>query len=252
MRFAGNFHPEWGYLAPAPSLMRTARIVVVATAIGATAGAGVVLTLVERPVPTAVVDAGKTLVVVRSLVQPAEAAAPPAATAPSSLATAAPPMLAAPQPTVTASAPASVQPIVTAPPSVQASAQPIVPPNPPPSRAPLPVPAASVNAKIAAPTASDSGPTSTTQAPTSVAALAESPPATEAAPPPAAEAMTFAPDPAPAPANAVIRPSVPAHNAQQPNAAAVKKKVTSNNDGAIGPILRHLFGAHAVTSWYQN
>ena len=49
MRSAGNFHPEWGYLAPAPSFMRTVRIAVVATAIGATAGAGVVVSLVERP-----------------------------------------------------------------------------------------------------------------------------------------------------------------------------------------------------------
>lgn len=45
MRSAGNFHPEWGYLAPAPSFMRTARIVLVATAVGATAGAGVVVSL---------------------------------------------------------------------------------------------------------------------------------------------------------------------------------------------------------------
>jgi hypothetical protein len=49
MRSAGNFSPEWGYLAPAPSFMRTARIVMVATAIGATAGAGVVLSLVDHP-----------------------------------------------------------------------------------------------------------------------------------------------------------------------------------------------------------
>ena len=80
MRFAGNFHPEWGYLAPAPNFMRTARVVVVATAIGATAGAAVVLSLAERSAPGAMADAGKTLVVVHSLVQPAEAAAP--ATAP--------------------------------------------------------------------------------------------------------------------------------------------------------------------------
>jgi hypothetical protein len=52
MRSAGNFRPEWGYLAPAPSFARTARIVLVATAIGATAGAGVVLTLIDRsPAP---------------------------------------------------------------------------------------------------------------------------------------------------------------------------------------------------------
>ena len=49
MRSAGNFHPEWGYLAPAPSFMRTIRIALVATAIGAVAGAAVVVSLVERP-----------------------------------------------------------------------------------------------------------------------------------------------------------------------------------------------------------
>src|SRR6516225_1992067 len=49
MRSGGNFSPEWGYLAPAPSFARTARVVLVATAIGATAGAGVVLSLIERP-----------------------------------------------------------------------------------------------------------------------------------------------------------------------------------------------------------
>lgn len=38
MRSAGNFHPEWGYFAPMPSFRRAARIAVVATAIGATAG----------------------------------------------------------------------------------------------------------------------------------------------------------------------------------------------------------------------
>jgi len=42
MRYAGNFHQEWGYLAPAPSFIRTARVVLVAVTVGATAGAGVV------------------------------------------------------------------------------------------------------------------------------------------------------------------------------------------------------------------
>src|SRR5436305_1384730 len=32
MRSAGNFSPEWGYLAPTPSLARTARVVLPATA----------------------------------------------------------------------------------------------------------------------------------------------------------------------------------------------------------------------------
>lgn len=49
MRSAGNFHPEWGYLAPAPSFMRTVRVALVATAIGAVGGAVVVVSLVERP-----------------------------------------------------------------------------------------------------------------------------------------------------------------------------------------------------------
>lgn len=49
MRSAGNFHPEWGYLAPAPSFMRSVRIALVATAIGATAGAVVVVSLMDRP-----------------------------------------------------------------------------------------------------------------------------------------------------------------------------------------------------------
>ena len=49
MRSAGNFHPEWGYLAPAPSFARTVRIALVATAIGATAGAAVVVSLIARP-----------------------------------------------------------------------------------------------------------------------------------------------------------------------------------------------------------
>ena len=67
MRFAGNFHPEWGYLAPAPSFLRTARVALVAAAVGATAGAGVVLSLTDRPVETSVAA--------RTLVRPVEAAA---------------------------------------------------------------------------------------------------------------------------------------------------------------------------------
>ena len=65
MRFAGNFHPEWGYLAPAPSFLRTTRVALVAAAVGATAGAGVVLSLTDRPVETSVAA--------RTLVRPVEA-----------------------------------------------------------------------------------------------------------------------------------------------------------------------------------
>lgn len=65
MRFANNFNPEWGYLAPAPSFTRTARIVLVAAAIGASAGGAVVFSLVEHPA------AEETSVAARTLVQPA-------------------------------------------------------------------------------------------------------------------------------------------------------------------------------------
>ena len=61
MRRAANFNPEWGYLAPAPSFMRSARLVMVAAAIGATAGAAVVFSLLDRPVAEEVV-AARTLV----------------------------------------------------------------------------------------------------------------------------------------------------------------------------------------------
>jgi len=48
MHRARNFSPEWGYVAPAPSFLHTARIVVVAAAVGASAGAAVVFSLLER------------------------------------------------------------------------------------------------------------------------------------------------------------------------------------------------------------
>ena len=70
MHHAKNLHPEWGYLAPAPNFFRAARIVLAATAVGATAGAGVVLSLVDR-------SAGQTPVEARMLVQPIQAAPTP-------------------------------------------------------------------------------------------------------------------------------------------------------------------------------
>jgi hypothetical protein len=56
MRSAGNFHPEWGYLAPTPSFARTLRVALVATAIGATAGAGVVVSLIAHPASGSTAD----------------------------------------------------------------------------------------------------------------------------------------------------------------------------------------------------
>src|SRR5580704_8361976 len=120
MPFGGNFHPEWGALAPAPSFMRTARIVAVATAIGATAGAAVVLSLAGSSAafgPQANSDAAsdKPLVIVHSLVQPAEAAPAAAQLAPSPGAVATPVSVPAATPTPAASASAAVQPTGNAP-----------------------------------------------------------------------------------------------------------------------------------------
>ena len=71
MTYPKNAHPEWGYLAPAPSLMRATRIALIATAVGATVGCVVVLSLVDR-------SAGQTSVADRTLVQPMQTAAAPA------------------------------------------------------------------------------------------------------------------------------------------------------------------------------
>ncbi len=51
MRSAGHFHPEWGYLAPAPNFRRTVRVVLVAAAISATAGAVATRALVTSAPP---------------------------------------------------------------------------------------------------------------------------------------------------------------------------------------------------------
>jgi hypothetical protein len=61
MRHAPSFHPEWGYLAPRPGFIRTARLVIVASAVGAAAGAAVVISLVDRP-PAEGSVAARTLV----------------------------------------------------------------------------------------------------------------------------------------------------------------------------------------------
>jgi hypothetical protein len=49
MRSVRHLHPEWGYLAPAPSFMHTIRIALVSAMVGVAAGIIVVLSLVEPP-----------------------------------------------------------------------------------------------------------------------------------------------------------------------------------------------------------
>jgi hypothetical protein len=62
MRCADNFNPEWGYLAPAPSFMRTARVALVAAAVGAVSSAGVIFSLIDRPAGEETSIAARTLV----------------------------------------------------------------------------------------------------------------------------------------------------------------------------------------------
>jgi len=244
MRSGGNFNPEWGYLAPAPSFMRTARIVVVATAIGATAGAGVVLTLAgsgNNPGQQAA-DTGKSFVVVRSLVQPAEAA------------------------TEARVAPVATAASVVTPQPVQPSAQPPQANAQPKRSLSLPPPAA----QISAPASSESRAASTSAVPASVAALAEIPPVTDASSVPSASQALFTPDtgaaklsgkPAAGPisqpptvqtqgpeAPAAQTPQTAAH--AQPTAVASAKKKPEEH--GLGPMLRHLFSARAGNSYYPN
>ena len=69
MHRAGNFNPEWGYLAPTPSFLRTVRLVAVSAAIAATASAVVVFALVRQP-------AAEELIAARTLVQSVDQALP--------------------------------------------------------------------------------------------------------------------------------------------------------------------------------
>jgi hypothetical protein len=236
MRFAGNFHPDWGYLAPAPNFMRTARVVVVATAIGATAGAAVVLSLAERSAPGAVADAGKTLVVVHSLVQPAEAAAP--ATAPIA-ATTPTPVIA---PVVTAVPAAPVAPVA----HVQASIQPSTTATAPVMRQPSASPVTDGAQPIAPPpAASESRAVSTSAAPASVAALSESPPVSEASPLPASNTAAVSPVPLTPQKDAIKKPAATGQQLQhgpQPAVAAAPKKKPEQR--GLGPALRRLFSAN--------
>ena len=45
----GNFNPEWGYLAPKPGFIRSARMALAAGAIGTVAGMAVAVALIAHP-----------------------------------------------------------------------------------------------------------------------------------------------------------------------------------------------------------
>ena len=232
MRFAGNSQPEWGYMVPAPSFARTARIVVVAIAIGATAGAAVVLSLAGRPAD-AVADAGKAPVVVRTASLPAAPTGAAAETSGQVAGTVAP----TPSPVMTpaaatASAPPAppAQPVqVHAPDSVAAT--PSIATDPPASAVKAEAPVA-----VATPSEVKSG----TDGRASVAALD---PSTNAATPAQTAEDAAATD---------------AEAAQKKTAK--KRHVAGPYDGRrhfrnfhpFGPLLRHLFSARNGPSSYYH
>jgi hypothetical protein len=214
MRSAGNFSPEWGYLAPAPSFMRTARIVVVATAIGAIAGAGVVLSLVDRPAAdNDQASVGAHAVVSSVEVAPATGAASNDAAAGSS---------AAPV-NVTTAAPATVLPA----PVASRAANPLTPAN---------VPAE--NPDLGKST--DLGKVTAYPAPKPVqgmAALSDGSPASDGTPADAAYGAMGTPDGS-------------AQSKKVQNHAA--DPFAASRPPNLGTMLRHLFSAHNGTSYFPN
>jgi hypothetical protein len=162
MRRAANFNPEWGYLAPAPTFMRSARLVLVATAIGASAGAAVVFSLIDRPVAEQSV-AARTLVQTPLGSESAKVGAPVVAQLQTES--------------------QHAQPQADAPGAVRRQAAMVSP----------------ANAGAAGLAAGESGATSTTQRAAGAVVLAEAPAVTDAPPVPAVnEAAAAAPEAAPA------------------------------------------------------
>jgi hypothetical protein len=219
MRSTGNFSPEWGYLAPAPSFLRTVRVVLVATAVGATAGAGAVLSLVDH----SSAEGDRVSVAAHAIVTSAQAAPVQAAVPMMPAVTAAPVAMTvptvsdvkiAPAPAVTA---AASQPDMTTPPAAATQA----------------------SQQQASATPSDSANEVVSNPQPAVATLSDAP----AAAAPAAPVVT----------NDVTLDDQTVVGPQQPKKA---KHHTSSVYGANGPgigtALRHLFSARAGTSYYPH
>jgi len=246
MRVAGNFSPEWGYLAPAPSFMRTARVVLVATAVGATAGAGVVLSLIDRPAA----EGDKTSVAAHAIITGVQVA--PATITPSTSAA----------PAAAAADSATTNPNITTNANVTANAQiqipapvsaPILAPAAPPMQAETVVQPRSAAATQSASTASPQpdaarvptenfganvSPASAPGSVSGIAALSEAPPATEAVPSELPDMAIIATEPAPPQKKTK-------HVATAPN-AKTKDKLS------LESVLRGLFSAHAGSSYYPT
>jgi hypothetical protein len=216
IRSAGNFHPEWGYLAPAPSFMRTARIVAVAMAVGATAGVGVVVSLVERSPG----DVGNTSIAAHALVMGVQAAA--------SEATPAMPVNTFP----------AAQPQVNA----HVNAQPAVV-----NRMSLPP----TSASPASAGTNEASAISTSQVAASVAAVAKAPPVTDVSPEQAPNEAAATPDEAHAPKNMAKKHRAARHEPlrQWPaNGDEGRTKLTQNDRG-FGPTLLRLFSVRTGSSY---
>ena len=213
MRSAGNFSPEWGYLAPAPSFMRTARIVMVATAIGATAGAGVVLSLVDHPSAE-----GETtsLIGAQAIVTAVHAATP--ASVP----------LANAAPVTAAIAPVVVPAQVAAPVRPQSPAQ-----ATPQVQAPVQA--------VAAPANADNANTASVPNPApGIASLSEGAPAADVVPADAADSTAIAP----------VAPPPKKAKHQGPGYAS---NGAPGKPAGLGTVLRRLFNTqHSGTSYYPN
>lgn len=216
MRSAGNFSPEWGYLAPMPSFMRTARIVVAATAVGATAGAVVMLSLVDHPATQVGSD---TAAAAHAIVTSAQAATPPAVVlAIPSTANIAAPVSAPVQAQIPLRTPASARP------------QPVVATQSP--QAP--------GIGVQAPNPGAASPSPAPQSPPSVAALTEGTPASDITPAATPDDSAATPLEAPPPKMATK------HNGQ--NTANAKNQPNPS----LGGVFRRLFSAHSGPSYYPN
>jgi hypothetical protein len=229
MRSAGNFNSEWGYLAPAPSFMRTVRVVLVATAIGATAGAAVVISLIDRPAgegtaslaPRAIVTSAQAAPL---MAVPAVAAAPVAA--PIAQTTAALPV--APQAAVSAAA----QTAASTTPAVNASA---------PSGAVAPSQPSLATAVPANSAPSEAGPIERNHS-TGMAALSEASPAGERLHAADATDQSLLP-PEPLPEDKKAR-----HRVASAAAMPGKSKSAPN----LGSMLRRIFNPPTGRSYYPN
>jgi hypothetical protein len=204
--------------------MRTARVVLVATAVGATAGAGVVLSLADRPAA----DGVKTSIAAHAIVTSAQAAT----TSALSLPPAAPvPMAAAAPGNVTVVAPSSA-------PQIQADQS--MPPQPSVAQ-----PTVANQSAAIAPGQPSTGDASTATLGASAPNTASAPPAATALSPDAASA-----DAAPATNDAPDATAVTPEQAPPPK----KKHYASKNkpDPGFGSVIRHMFTAHAGPSYYPN